>query len=376
MPRFSALHLSDIMDAPTFRRMREQGYVKRQVHPEDPRYWILNYTDAAVYDRCWNEVTLNSRGLIVFQESEAQEPVVIARPFRKFFNYGEPGAAQIGLDEPVNVADKVDGSLGILYTGPDGLPAIATRGSFASEQAIHATKVYRERYAGQWDPQAHMTYLFEIVYPGNRIVLDYGQQDDLVLIGMVFRDSAESVATWVAQAVDGWPGPVAKTFPYRTLTAALAAEPRKNAEGFVVTSLNTGEMLKIKQEDYLALHKIIFGLNEREVWGRLGVGDTTKEICDGLPDEFHEWVTAVSDRLTREAAEIRRQVEADYGSIVGDLGQMFSRKDFALKAREKENSGLLFMLLDGKQIDPKVWDLVRPGHVPFASAALSEGEAA
>jgi hypothetical protein len=48
------------------------------------------------------------------------------------------------------VTDKLDGSLGILYPTPDG-HAIATRGAFVSEQALHATELWLDRYAG-WLP--------------------------------------------------------------------------------------------------------------------------------------------------------------------------------------------------------------------------------
>src|SRR5439155_17561955 len=48
----------------------------------------------------------------------------------------------------------VHNSLGILYPTPEG-HAIATRGSFASEQALHATEVLREKYAAFEPPAGH-----------------------------------------------------------------------------------------------------------------------------------------------------------------------------------------------------------------------------
>src|SRR6185369_15422771 len=143
-----------------------------------------------------------------------------ARPFAKFFNHGQPGAPGIDLTEPVAVSDKADGSLGILY--PDGAGwAVATRGSFASDQARHATALLATRYP-DFTPPPGLTVLFEIIYPANRIVLDYQGLDDLVLLGAVDIATGRSFGP---EAVPDWPGPVVETFGYATFAEALAAPP-------------------------------------------------------------------------------------------------------------------------------------------------------
>lgn len=135
----------------------DTGLVTRRYHPELP-FAILNYTDACQFDRAWDLVTRNCRGLIYrFTDDE-----ILARPFEKFFNDGEPGGAEVAEDALGEVTDKLDGSLGIIYPTPDG-PAVATRGSFASEQALHATQVLRSRYSA-WQPNPEWTYLVEIIY--------------------------------------------------------------------------------------------------------------------------------------------------------------------------------------------------------------------
>jgi hypothetical protein len=81
----------------------------------------------------WTEVTLTCRGLIVDETGR-----VVARPLRKFFNHNQPGAPVLGLDEPVSVTDKADGSLGIIYEGPEGL-AVATAARSPRRRASRAT---------------------------------------------------------------------------------------------------------------------------------------------------------------------------------------------------------------------------------------------
>src|SRR5437667_215953 len=105
--------LDDLLDSGELRKAIADGHVQTQTHPRLPLV-IYNYTKKAQYENVWTEVTCTCRGLIV----DTTTGQVIARPFRKFFNYGQPGAPALGLHDPAVTTDKADGSLGILY--PDG----------------------------------------------------------------------------------------------------------------------------------------------------------------------------------------------------------------------------------------------------------------
>ena len=131
------------------------GLVRVQRHPTLPLR-IFNYTEQAVFGRHWTAVTRTCRGLVA-----AADGRIVARPWPKFFNHGELATEALDLAAPVEVTDKADGSLGILYPVPNG-HAVATRGSFTSEQALHATSTFVDRYAGRWSPLPGWTHLFEI----------------------------------------------------------------------------------------------------------------------------------------------------------------------------------------------------------------------
>ncbi len=293
-------------------------------------------------------MTLACRGLIA-----GADGTVVARPFAKFFNHGQPGAPEVRLDAPVRVTDKADGSLGVIYPDPAGGYAVATRGSFTSEQAVHATAVLRDRYPG-WVPPAGRTVLVEIIYPGNRIVLDYGQLDDLVLLGAVDLVTGR---TYGPDAVPDWPGPVVESFGYPTLADALAAPARDGREGLVVWFPDTDVRIKLKYEEYVRLHRIVTGLSARTVWERL---DDLDDLLGDLPDEFHGWVTTVAAELLAEVDERLAAIEDAYLSTVDGLGEGFSRKDFALAVAAHPLRGALFLRLDGKDCRPVVWQQVRP----------------
>jgi RNA ligase len=153
-----------MLDFVAIRREIDSGYISEQRHPQAP-IRILNYTHRAQYDWRWNPETMQCRGLIVDDNNR-----IVARPFAKFFTYEQ--LSGVVPNEPFEAYEKLDGSLGILYM-VDGEPCIATRGSFVSDQAERATEIYRRKYR-DIVLDDRMTYLFEIIYPGNRIVVNYG----------------------------------------------------------------------------------------------------------------------------------------------------------------------------------------------------------
>ncbi|MER7007465.1 2'-5' RNA ligase [Dactylosporangium sp. NPDC000555] len=308
-----SLHIDELCDPKLLADMIGGGYVHTQRHPSLPLL-IHNYTAKAQYENVWNAATLACRGLVV----HAETGTVLARPFAKFFNHGQPGAPALDPHGPVSVTDKADGcfprgtalnlwgggSIRIEKVAPATTSrrrrtttspacssttrwAVATRGSFDSEQARHATRVWLSRYAGRFTPPPGHTVLFEIIYPGNRIVLDYGGLDDLVLLGAVEIATGRSHGP---EAVPGWPGPAVETFGYTTLAEALAAPPRDNREGLVVHFTGPDARVKIKYSEYVRLHRIVTGLNPRVVWEAM-VNGALDELLEPLPDEFHAWAT-------------------------------------------------------------------------------------
>lgn len=356
--------LYDLVDRGQLSAAIDAKHVRQQAHPSEPLA-ILNYTEACVYEDGWNATTLLCRGLIYNTESNE----VVARPFAKFFNYGQPGAVAIPLDAQVSVTDKADGSLGILYPLPSGGWAVATRGSFTSDQAVFATALFNDRYGADAAPGPEWTLLFEIVYPENRIVLDYGDTRDLYLLGAVSIETGSILEPDWFNSYD-WPGPKVKTFDYSTLTEALAAEPRPNAEGLVIRWRYTGEMVKLKQEDYVALHKIVTGLSARTVWQHLVDEKPIEELIKPLPDEFHTWVLEVAHELNRTVAARHTALRLAYHDLIAADRTGFSvgatddvreiKKRFAMVAKDGPDAWAMFALYDQRDILPKLWEAAKP----------------
>lgn len=334
--------IDDLLDMHAVTAEIEAGYVTERAHPEFPELRILNYTDRCQFDRRWNDVTRTCRGVIY----NADTRELIARGMPKWFNHGDTEyAPQVDPDERVNAYTKWDGSLGIVYTRPDGVKAIATRGSFASEQAIHANNTHGATLQVK-DSIRDATHVYEIIYAANRIVVDYGNTDRLVHLGIVHHDTGKFI-----------PDPT-NQIPVTTIRGILTT-PFTGDEGFIVET-STGQILKWKHDEYLALHRIVSNLTVKEVWRQLRAG-TFNEFVEALPDEFHQWAMDAAAPIV--GAHEWTMEAARTAHLRVNLGGFDTRKDQALyitRHVEPELRGLVFSLLDDRDITDQVWRMVEP----------------
>mgnify|MGYP002467750141 CR=1 FL=1 len=205
-------------------QMIEEGYINAIKHPESD-LWIYNYTPKTQYEKYWNDLTLACRGRVLDKDLNK-----VAVPFKKFFNWEEhqtEGMPSIP-DEPFEVFEKMDGSLGILYWLNDK-PMICTRKSFESSQALLASDWLHTRYK---DSIKHLqkgkTYLFEIIYPENKIVVDYGSKTGLFLLGIIDNKSEKDLP------LESLGFPVVNRFDGIKDIQQLKALNTPNSEGFVL----------------------------------------------------------------------------------------------------------------------------------------------
>lgn len=333
----------------------QAGIVRAARHPKLP-LTIYNYTAKCQYERTWCDVSRVCRGLILDDDGN-----IIARPFPKFFNLDEHSASDIAFSKPFSVTEKVDGSMGVLYPSDDGW-AIATRGSFTSDQAMRATELYRSRHGG-FRPQAGRTYLFEIVYPDNRIVIDYGNSEELILLAVIDNQTGRDVDEATA-----WTGRVARCFEVdcgpRDVIGALGLVDDGNTEGVVLRFEwpKTGPLtrVKVKLAEYKRIHKLLFMTSEKTIWEALSAGSEVGELAERLPDEFHAWLRVTADGLRAEFERFDVGVRTEFATIRESAGPAADRKAFALAAAGSKNKAFLFKLLDDEPIDDMIWRRLRP----------------
>jgi RNA ligase len=334
-----------MLDINELNKMIDEKLVIVQKHKKAD-YFIYNYGPKAQYERIWNEITLQCRGLILDSNYN-----VVARPFRKFFNLEEHTHDDIPKTS-FEVYEKMDGSLGILYWIGD-MPHIATRGSFESDQAIYATNILHNRYKYVIpNLDKSKTYLFEIIYPENRIVVNYGNVDDLVLLAVIDK------ATGLDCELEPIGFPIVKRYDGIQDISQLKKLEENNKEGFVVKFQN-GFRLKVKFDDYVRLHRILTNVSSRTIWQHLVDGNDFAEILERVPDEFYDWVKETRINLERNYRLVEEESNKSFHRFfhwkMGD-----TRAEFAAYAKKQKYPAILFKMLDKKSYDNIIWKIIEP----------------
>ena len=335
----------------------EKGLLHKQVHPTlDLTIW--NYSEKVQYEGLWDDITLMCRGLVTNSEGN-----IIAKPFKKFFNLEE------GKHTPTSDFDvymKLDGSLGILFNYK-GEWILATRGSFTSDQAVKGMSMLKKYYYEQL--HRDYTYLFEIIYEDNRIVVQY-PYEDLVLLGMIntktgdevdihngeirFRNMISNVGFRVVKKYDG-------IEDYSTLKSMISDDE----EGFVVRFSN-GDRMKVKGEEYLRLHKIMTNISTTTVWEILSSGGKIEDILKDVPDEFYQKIKMYASTLNYQWYQYFNQLGKSYDYFrygkYNDKEVEPTKKEFAEFIKDKHPivKAIMFAMWDGKDYDKIIWKALKP----------------
>lgn len=333
----------------TLERYYNEGWLIKQTHPELP-LTIWNYSQTTQYAGKWDDVTLVTRGLVTNNETGE----VVARPFKKFFNLEENRHTSTNEFEVYN---KMDGSLIIafyLY----GSWVFASRGSFTSEQAKAASKLFYKKY-GDVGMNIDTTYLFEFTAPWNRIVVDYSDGEQLTLLGGIRTNDGLEAPWYHLDSVSKLNAiPLVKKYDGITDYTTLKGMIGDNEEGFVIKFSN-GDRMKIKGEEYLRLHRIMTGVSTTSIWEVMANGGNMEEVLKDVPDEFYDKIKEVVGEIAVRFDNIRTDYIQYFTDIVFKIGRE-DRRRFAEEARRYNHSSILFAMLDEKDINPIIWKIVKP----------------
>lgn len=308
---------------------------------------LFSYSPAAQYAGRWNFFERVSRGLIINRETGE----IVARPFDKFFNWGEGGRyTAAGIEV---ITGKLDGSLGILYR-ENGSYRIATRGSFGSEQAEWATEFLNRRLRGR-EIHHGLTLMFEIIYPANRVVVDYGSREDLVLLAARNRFTGRYVRYYydlcTMAILLGFSLPRTYKFQKAIQVMAAAGGLGADAEGWVI-EFKDGQRFKVKGAKYLELHRLVTGLSFNNTLRAIQDGNLAS-LLEIIPEEFRGQVDAWVDEIETAVSETERRVRDAFAGRPAWSAPK-NRKDFAAwaLADHEDIAPYLFAMLDGKDIRP------------------------
>ena len=331
------------------KQMINKGYILVRKHPTVDLF-IYNYSKQASAEHVWNAATEFCRGIICDKEYN-----IVARPFTKFYNYEELINNNIKIpNEPFEVYEKLDGSLGIMYF-IDGNPYIATRGSFDSEQAKHATKLLYSKYSNI----LHLldqtkTYLFEIIIPHgveSNLVVNYGNIDDIFLLAVIDTETGNEYN------IENYKQLFKCATKYDNVSDYLKFKDESNGanrEGFII-KFNSGFRMKLKFAEYFRAHAAKSVITIKGIFDAIMNGtcnELRKKVESSLTEEDVIYFDELVNELYHKYNEIESICKSEYRSDFG------SRPDTAKYFRTCTYPHILFAMLDGKNYSSMIWKIV------------------
>ena len=352
------------------------GWIQVQHHQEFPLD-IYNYTRATVHENKWDAVTSKCRGIIVNRDTGE----IVARPFEKFHNYGSTtpvGESQaIPIGQPV-VWEKMDGFMCTMYRW-ENKDYIASKGSFHSIHAKWATAQIRAKFGDRLPLLGGKTLVFEGLHRDLRIVIDYKERQELVLLAVIDNETGEEYSPESLEHVAtelGFNTPLNFQLTLEQARAASLGDGKCDEEGYVLTWYRDGVppfRLKMKFIEYLRLHRMVTGVSPKRIWEVLST-DQSIELQEYLKQStpwfskfVQKWINAMRAEYDRLHGEAHTRFQCAQIMLKDDSQRNWDKPHSIRKAyaerfttpENKEFSGILFAMLDGKQIAPVIWKMVR-----------------
>lgn len=359
------MNIGNYLNKHHLQQMIDNGYVDKKLS-QCGNFYLLDYTRSAQFDGMWNDITTKCRGLVV----DLHDDTIVGMCIPKFHNITESADHHlkkyrdcIATGMSFVATEKMDGSFGnVWWDRYQQKWRCSTRGSFESDQALWATK-YLDEHKGMLAGIFHNTNLIvEIIYPDNRVVVDYKDRQSLVLLtGYVSYGSDNTIEemSWkdICSIANYSCFDLLNVHHFRSIDEIVAKCETLdgNHEGYVLRFEN-GFRCKIKGQEYCKLHKILCGLSTKAIWENI---DTTKwEINRDwlvmVPEEFINEVTAYGngliDSIQGEIKTLMWVYDLSIKEVVNLYGGAYTKKEYVdvIRISNKEIFSKMLLIHGGK----------------------------
>lgn len=297
----------------------------------------------------WDNITLSCRGIIL----DVEQRKVVAKPWNKFFNYN-PEQHTNKLTSNSSILEKLDGSLGILYFDPlKQNPLIATKGSFNSDMTFFANdwlKFFINKNGNVFNP--NYTYLFEIIYPENKIVIPYGDRKECVLLSIIDTQTySELNYSNLIDLNKSYNLSIPKKYDFKSFYNIVhhCKNLPWDEEGYVVT-LSTSEgqfKYKIKSEQYKIVHHLLSQTTPKAIYNMIRDDMDFNSIVKVLPEPYLSEYTNIYESMLNKVDTILKESNEIFKKI---YRKNITEKEFALEVMENypEYQTFLFNLLKNR----------------------------
>ena len=337
-----------------------QKLIKTRKHPTLP-LTVYTYTKECEFRGFWNYYSRMSRGLVLDNLGN-----VIINPMLKFFNI-EEADSKVPDGLSYEVFEKLDGSMINMAYYEDEL-IVTSKGSFESEQSEKAKELLKNKYANAKFEKGY-TYVFEIIYPENRIVVDYGDEEKLVLLAIRTTENGEESSSEDMKKfanVNGFD--IAEQFELDMNDLRLYEKYEKefkNKEGFVVRFSN-GHRVKIKYEIYFLLHRLFTNTSDKDIVETLEKGKSILDlICEkNIPDESFEFFMNKEAYFKNLYSKIENDSKKAFSALMNNIKSVKGKKKkktFAINVNSsfKSFAPILFRMFDEQSYDKLIWKKIR-----------------
>ena len=327
------------VDLKKYFELMHEGLVYIKRHPQYPLF-LLNYTPRTQYRQKWCKELVHARGLVVGEDGK-----ILARPLPKFFNHYEINDLEELQDEEYEVYEKFDGSLVIMFHY-ENQPIFCTRGSFISEQAVKGYEIFRAKYKNI-SINKEYTYCFEVIYPQNKIVVNYDDLEDLFLISITHTSSGKEIN------IDAAGFKTVNKVDKKSIHAFLSGCEEANMEGYVVKYKNKVSnplRIKYKFNTYVEKHK---GKSLSETAIKRSMKKMESINLDNIPDECYEEVKKIKTQMEEEFQCQKINIENQYRKII--THPINSPRDVIEAIKQSKHSSILFAIHRNKPYDLLVW---------------------
>jgi len=209
----------------------------------------------------------------------------------------------------------------------------------------------------------------------NRIVVDYGDMYDLILLAKINTATGEEIPHETLVKLYSNLFVIVKKYEMDKINdlSELKALEEDNKEGFVIRFAN-GFRVKVKFSEYVRLHGILTNVSNLTVWEHMRDNYKFDELLDRVPDEFYDWLKRIAAKLQADFNEVERLALLEFVRIY-HVNEITDRAKFAELAKISEHASILFRLYDRKSYANIIWKQIRPVYSkPFSQNKINDLE--
>lgn len=322
---------------------------------QDGDYLLLKYRPEVTFYDLWNEFYMETRGIVI----DIQDMKLVSCPYRKFFNLNEKPLTNLQAIQElikkaysVTIKNKEDGSMISCSKYKDQL-VVATPGSLNSDQAKWAKSFIQEHYPTLKESLPdHLTFIFEAIYPDNRIVVDYGKTENLILTNIRNKETGrlleENEVEYYASLFH-LPTPQKETKGLLELIETAKDRelyPANEKEGwvFVIRTKDEERLFKLKCDDYCEVHRIISYATSPKIVFQKIKSDTWDDFFTKIPDTFKPLTLKIADVVFNYIEKTQQEVQRYLNTIPSEL----------LYTQEEIDNYYSFISILSKEVLPQI----------------------